>query len=98
MVFLNRKKSDKVISLKNQNMNHNSFDNWFGWICGVIGGGLHYTLLEIHIHEADWVAFARACITAVACGFAGMAGKALWNRIFKIKNQDNGKHNSNTPD
>ena len=88
-----------MISLKNQNMNHNSFDNWFGWFCGVVGGGLHYTLLEIHIHEADWVAFARAFVTAVACGFAGMAGKALWNKIFKPKkNKDNGQYDSNNSD
>lgn len=74
-----------MISLKNQNMNHSSFDNWFAWACGVVGGGLHYTLLEINIHEADWVALARATITAAICGFAGMAGKALWNKIFKSK-------------
>lgn len=67
-------------------MNHDGLDNWFSWGLGVVGGVLHYNFLQVHIGVADWIALGRSCVFAAFCGFAGMGGKYLFNRIFKSKN------------
>lgn len=66
-------------------MNHNGIDNWFSWVLGVAGGVIHYNFLQVHINVSDWIALGRSCIFAAACGFAGMAGKAAYNKFFKTK-------------
>lgn len=71
------------MELNKTQMNHNAFENWFAWVCGVVGGGVHFTFLEIHANLSDWLALGRAGITAVVCGFLGMAGKEIYRKIFK---------------
>lgn len=68
----------------------NVFDNWIGFISGVFGGGMGYTL-QIAWH-AELLKLSVAALTAFIAGAMGVAGKYLfvwlWRKILvtlKIK-------------
>lgn len=69
----------------------NAFDNWIGFVAGVFGGGMGYTL-QIAWH-AELVKLLVAAATAFIAGVMGVAGKYfflwLWKKLLialKIKN------------
>lgn len=69
----------------------NIFDTWIGFVSGVFGGGLGYTL-QISWHD-EWLKLAIAACTALIAGGLGVVGKYLavwgWNKIksFITKNK-----------
>lgn len=71
-------------------MNYKSmFDNWIGFVSGVFGGGMGYTL-QIAWHE-EWLKLSIAAGTAFIAGIMGIAGKYffvwLWKKLKFIFHQ-----------
>jgi hypothetical protein len=69
----------------------NMFDNWVGFVSGVFGGCMNYTM-QIAWHE-EWLKILLAGLTALVAGGMGIVGKYLavwtWRKvkyfIFKKK-------------
>lgn len=61
----------------------NLVDNWIGFVSGVFGGGISYTL-QIAWH-AEMLKLLVAGLTALVAGAMGVAGKYLfiwaWNKF-----------------
>lgn len=61
----------------------NLLDNWIGFISGVFGGGISYTL-QISWHD-EALKLSIAGLTALIAGACGVAGKYLfvwsWKKI-----------------
>ena len=75
-----------MMSLNKHGMNENGFENWLVGICGLMGGGIHYTMLQVAVIETPfWQALIKAAITAFICAFFGMTAKYAFNKIFKNK-------------
>lgn len=65
-------------------------DNKIGFISGLAGGAYQY-ILNINLPIDFWSKLVEAGITAIVCGFAGVAGKELYKIIRSAiikKNKD----------
>jgi hypothetical protein len=73
-----------MLNFKKDCMNENTFENWLVGVLSIMGGGIHYTLMQIQV-ISFWVSLTKAGITAFICAFLGMFAKHLFNKVFKNK-------------
>lgn len=77
-----------MLQFKRNCMNENTFENWLVGVLGLMGGGIHYTLLQINtIPSTFWISLVKSGVTAFICALAGMTAKWIFNKISKNKSE-----------
>lgn len=75
-----------MIAFKKNGMDENSFEKWLVGVLGIMGGGIHYTILQIQtIATPFWISLFKSALTAFICAFFGMTAKYAFNKLFKNK-------------
>ena len=67
----------------------------FGFIAGM-AGGVYQWMLNINLHTGFFSKLMEGAITAVVCGFVGMAGKELYTITMKAIKEYFKKHKTKT--
>ena len=62
-------------------MGNTRWDAWVAGVCGTIGGMIDFSNSLISI--TYWQALVKAGLTALVCGFLGVAGKHLFSMAVK---------------